>query len=346
MNDLKVGVIGIGKMGLLHAGIFNSLEGSILSSIAEKNKIIRTGFKKYLHDVNIYENYEVMLDKEDLDIVVITTPVFLHKMMIEYAMERNLHIFIEKPMVMNKIECNKLLNKKFENISLVGYCRRFMDTYNLAKKLFETLELGKVHCFYSHLFVSQVFKPQNGWQYKPEMSGGGVLMDLGSHALDLFHYLFGDIDTVLAFGKPVFSKEVEDFTSINLKFKNGVLGSLQLSWSVKNYRLPELMIKSYLDYGVITVTEKYIDIYSKKESNNFKKGSNIFYKQNLAKDIPINIGGYEYTAEDLHFLNCIINKSKSICDFKEGSKVHFVIDKIYSSINNNQIESINYKVTQ
>ena len=104
------------------------------------------------------------------------------------------------------------------------------------------------------------------------------------------------------------------------------------------------MIKIYLDDGVVTVTEKYIDIYSEKETTNFKKGSNVFYKQNLSKEIPINIGGYEYTSEDLHFINCVINKSKSLCDFKEAARVHSVIDKIYSSIDSNQIENITYKV--
>jgi len=344
MEKLKVGVIGLGKMGLLHACIFNSLDNSMVCAISEHKKLVSNVLKKFIPSTNIYYDFREMLDKENLDIVVITTPIFLHKMMIEYAMKHNLHIFVEKPMAMNEMECQLLLSKRFENISLVGYCRRFMETYNLAKKLIEKTELGKVHYFYSHLFVSQVFKQEKGWQYKREMSGGGVLMDLGSHALDLFHYLFGDIDTVLAFGKPLFSKDVEDFMSVNLKFKNGIFGSLQLSWSVRNYRLPELMIKLHLDDGVVTVTEKYIDIYSEKETTNFKKGSNIFYKQNLAKDIPINIGGSEYTSEDLHLLNCIIGKSKSLCDFREAAKVHFVIDKIYSSIDNNQIESVNYKV--
>lgn len=344
MEKLKVGVIGLGKMGLLHTCIYNSLDNSMVCAISENKKLVSNVLKKFIPSINTYYDFREMLNKEKLDIVVITTPIFLHKMMIEYAMERNLHIFIEKPMVMNEKECQLLLSKRLENISLVGYCRRFMETYNLAKKIVETVELGQAHYFYSHLFVSQVFKPEKGWQYKRDLSGGGVLMDLGSHAIDLFHYLFGDIDTVLAFGKPVFSKEVEDFISVNLKLKNGLFGSLHLSWSVRNYRLPELMIKLHLDDGVITVTEKYIDIYSEKETANLKKGSNIFYKQNLAKNIPINIGGSEYTSEDLHFLNCIINKSKSLCDFREAAKVHFVVDKIYSSIDNNQIESITYKV--
>ncbi|VVB59238.1 UDP-N-acetylglucosamine 3-dehydrogenase [uncultured archaeon] len=344
MEKLKVGVIGAGKMGLLHACIFNSLDNSMLTAICEKKLLVSNILKNFISSVNIYRDFREMVDKENLDVVVITTPVFLHKMMVECAMEHNLHIFVEKPLAMNTEECQILLSKRFECKSLVGYCRRFMETYTLAKKIIENTDLGKVHYFYSQLFVSQVFKQQKGWQYNQEMSGGGVLMDLGSHAIDLFHYLFGDIDTVHAFGKPVFNKDVEDYVSVNLKFKNEIFGLLQLSWSVRNYRLPELMIKFQLEDGIVTVTEKYIDIYSEKETTNYKKGSNIFYKQNLVKNIPINVGGSEYTSEDLHLLNCVIDNRRSLCDFREAAKVHSAIDKIYSSMDNNQIESVNYKV--
>jgi len=342
MNKLKVGVIGVGKMGILHGCIFNCLDYSTLSAICEKKLLISTFLKKYIPNVNIYSDFRKMLEKKELDIIVITTPVFLHKTMIESAMEHDLHIFVEKPLAMNSRECISILSKSYEKKSLVGYCRRFMETYNLAKKIIKNSYLGKVNYFHSHLFVAQVFSRGKGWQYNPKMSGGGVLMDLGSHTIDLFHYLFGDIDSVRASGKSLFNGEVEDYVSLNLKFQNGIFGSLQLSWSVRNYRLPEMKIEMHLDGGLVTVTEKYIDIYSDKETEFIKKGWNTYYKQNLAKDIPINIGGSEYTSEDFHFLNCIINNKKTYCDFREAAKVHFVLDKIYSSIEKNEIEKVKY----
>ena len=142
MEKLKVGVIGTGKMGLLHAGIFNTLEESVLSAISEKKKIIADSFKKYLSGVNIYQDYKKILEKEDLDIVVITTPVFLHKRMIEDAMKHNLNIFVEKPLAISGSECRSILSKPYENRTMVGYCRRFMGTYNLAKKIIENSDLG------------------------------------------------------------------------------------------------------------------------------------------------------------------------------------------------------------
>ena len=344
MKQLKVGVIGTGKMGLLHAGIFNTVEKSVLYAISEKKKIITSGLKEYLSGVNIYQNYKEMLENEDLDIVVITTPVFLHKIMIKDSMEHNLNIFVEKPLAISSNECQSILSKPYKNKTMVGYCRRFMGTYNLAKKIIGNSYLGKVNYFRSHLFVAQVFNQGKGWLYNPKTSGGGILMDFGSHAIDMFHYLFGAIKTVHAFGESVFNKEVEDYVSVNMQFKDIPIGSLQLSWSIRNYRLPEFKIEMHLDEGVITVTEKYLNIYSEKEIDFIKKGWNTYYKQSLTKDIPVNLGGSEYTLEDLHFLNCILENKRTVCDFREAAKTNFVIDKIYSSIKQEKVEKINYEV--
>ena len=343
-DRLKVGVIGAGKMGLLHSGIFYNLDRSILSAISENNKNIAKVIKYCIPDVKIYQNYEEMLENENLDIVVIATPVFLHKRMIENAINHNTHVFVEKPLALNGKECRSILDKSSKKKTLVGYCRRFMGTYKMAKDLIENEELGNVKSFKAHLFVDQVSRQGKGWLYNPEKSGGGVLIDLGSHAIDLFHYLFGDIIKVTATGKSIYNKKVEDYVSVNFIIKNSIFGSLEVSWSIKNYRLPELSIEIVLDNGSIIVTEKYIKIYSEKDTPQLKKGWNSFFKQDLTKNIPINIGGPEYTLEDLHFLNCIMINKKSLCDFQEGAKTNYVIDKIYTSIKNNSQEIINYEV--
>jgi predicted dehydrogenase len=344
VNKLKVGVIGAGKMGLLHAGIFNSLEKSTFSAVSEKNGLVVSALKQYLPKANVYSDYEEMLEKEHLDIAVITTPVFLHRIMIERAMDHNLHIFVEKPLSLNSNECQSILRRKNEYKTLVGYCRRFTETYNLAKKIIDSAIIGKINYFQSQLFIGQVFNQGKGWQYDPDKSGGGVLIDLGSHAIDMFHYLFGDIYSVHGIGMPVFSENVEDYVSVNFKFKNDLFGSVQLSWSVKNYRLPELKIYMHFEKGVVTVTEKYVEAYSEVETDLLKKGWNTFYKQDLIRDIPIDIGGAEYTIEDLHLLNCIKEDKETLCNFQEAAKTNFVIDAIYSSINSDDVKKVKYGV--
>ena len=65
MDKLNVGVIGIGKMGLLHTGIFNSLEGSKVTAITEKDRMMSNTMNQYLNVINVYRDYEKMLKEED-----------------------------------------------------------------------------------------------------------------------------------------------------------------------------------------------------------------------------------------------------------------------------------------
>lgn len=344
MVKLNVGVIGTGKMGLLHSGIFSGLEGSELVAVSEKDKLMSTVLNKYLPEVNVYRDYQKMFDKEDLDVAVITTPVFLHGSMIEEAIDVNLNIFVEKPLALNSEECRSILAKKNSCKSLVGYCKRFMGTYTFVKELIDESIMGNVNAFQAQMFVEQVFNREKGWQYDPAKSGGGVLVDLGSHAIDLMHYLFGDINSVSSIGKRIFSENVEDYVSTNFNFKNGVMGSLQLSWSMKNYRLPELKFNIQFEDGMIIVTEKYVEIYSEVAAGKIDEGWNTFYKQNLTGNVPLDIGGPEYTAEDLHLLNCIEENKNTRCDFKEAAKTNFVMDSIYSSIKEGDVQRVGYGV--
>ena len=278
MTQLNMAIVGMGKMGLLHSCIFNGLNESKVVAICEKEKLMANMLNKYLKNIKVYQDYEKMLAEEELDGLIITTPVYLHKPIIFKGFNHSLNIFVEKPLALNGNECRSILKYRKNCISMVGYCRRFMHTYKLANEIIKSQDLGKPIYFSSQLFVSQVFKQGKGWLYDPEKSGGGVLIDLGSHALDIFGYLFGNIYSVQGLAKSAYNSLVEDYAAINFKFKDGLIGSLQISWSIRDYRLPELKINIILEKGTITVTEKYIDIWSEIETRKIKKGSNVFFK--------------------------------------------------------------------
>jgi predicted dehydrogenase len=341
MDRKNIGIIGIGKMGLLHMGILKNLQNCEVVSIAEKNKIITSIFSKYFPDLKIFKNYHDMLDSEHLDIIYITTPVFLHKEMIIESIKHKIHIFVEKPMAMNFSDCKEIISKNYEKTNMVGYVRRFYHTYNLAKRLINNNELGSIENINSHFFVSEVLSKVSGWKFDKVKSGGGVLIDLGCHAIDLFHYLFGKIYEVKVNSQSLFTS-VEDVVNAKIKFEMEFCGDFHLSWSKQGYRLPELKINIIFENGDIEVTEKYIKIFSKKDTNSLKKGYNIFYQQNLSKSVPINIGGADFTLEDLHFINCINDRKQTIANFRESTKVNLVIDAMYNSMINNEIEKINY----
>jgi predicted dehydrogenase len=344
LNELRVGVVGLGKMGLLHSGIFNQLESSTLVAVVEREGLTSNLLKVYLPHISVYRDYEEMLKREELDIAAITTPVFLHKPIIEVALEHDCHVFVEKPLALDGDECRSVLHTGGNGKTQVGYNRRFLETFKMAKGIVDNSSLGELTFLRSRMFETQVLRKEKGWRFDRSKSGGGVIIDLGAHVIDLLHYLVGPLSSVQGMGRSIYSDNVDDYASINLQFVDGLIGSLELSWSIRHYRLPETKIAMQFENGTLTATEKYIEIYSEVDNHPLKRGWSTFYLQDLTAGVPINLGGPEYTAEDAQLLECIKNDEEPLCNFREAAKTNFVIDAIYDSINTGETQTIRYEV--
>jgi len=116
---MDVGVIGLGKMGLLHAAIFNRLDGCHVTALCDINELMLKILRSGNEDVRTYTDYKLMLDENDLDIVVIATPVFLHGSMATTALKKGMHVLIEKPMAKTSEECSNIIGNAYGSKSLV-----------------------------------------------------------------------------------------------------------------------------------------------------------------------------------------------------------------------------------
>lgn len=331
MEKVRVGVIGAGKMGILHCCLFNKLEHSQLVAICDKTPRNLKLLGSVLPKVRLFDDYEKMINEVEMDLVVITTPVFLHKRMAMKALEHGAAVFVEKPLAINGDECMSLVEKGSGKVTYVGYCRRFMGTYNLVKKIIDSRELGSVISFQSHMFVTQFSDKREGWQYDARQSGGGVVMDLGSHAVDMAIYLFGNIQDVSAKADKMLSETVEDHASLNLKFNSGIVGAIEVSWSMSGYRLPELLFDIKLEGGRVKVCEKNVEII-RSNGHDADGEREVIYKQSLESGVQIDIAGQDYTREDEHLIDCILNNKTTRCDFKEAAKTNYVIEAAYDSM--------------
>jgi predicted dehydrogenase len=339
-----VGVVGLGKMGLLHSGIFNQMESSTLVAAAEKDALIGNLLKAYVPHVHIYRDYKEMFRREALDLAAITTPVFLHKPIIETALAHDCHLFVEKPLALNGDECRSVLHDGGSLKTQVGYNRRFLETFKMAKRIVDDSLLGELKFLRSQMFETQVLRKEKGWRYDPAKSGGGVIVDLGAHVIDMLHYLIGPLARVQGITRSVYSDTVDDFASISVQFASGLAGSLELSWSVRHYRLPEMKIEMQFDNGTLTATEKYIELYSEADNPPIQQGWRTFHLQDLTAGVPIDLGGPEYTAEDAQLLECIRDDAEPLCNFNEAAKTNFAIDAVYSSIKTGETQKVRYGV--
>jgi len=328
MKDvINTGVIGLGKMGLLHLGILNSLDGVSVKAVAEKEKLIINVIKQFLPSINVYNDYRTLLDEERLDLVYITTPTSFHAQIVENCLDDDINFFVEKPLSISAKECKPLIDKAKQKqvVNMVGYIKHFVATFIEAKQILDRKILGEPVYLKSHMYVSQLFSKGSGWRYK-RASGGGTLNVLATHLVDVLLWFFSDITLVHGNVKSYYSKEVEDFAHSYLVFKNGLEGYLDVSWSIRNFRLLEIRLEVQCKHGMLIVTDDYIK-YLTDVDNNFTT----LYKQDLYKGVEIDIGGPEYTMEDRYMVECVRTQKQTELDVFYAYKVQCIIDAISES---------------
>lgn len=346
MNELRVGMVGMGKMGLLHAGILNSLSNVRVKAVADTEKLVTRFLKENMPKIEVFNDYEKMIRNSELDIVYVTTPVISHIPIASFCTKEKLHFFVEKPLGRNAEECISLCKLVKENkvSSMVGFCLRYAETFAKAKELLDKQVLGKIINIKSSVYQSQSITKGTGWRFKKETSGGGVLIDLGSHLVDLLLWYFGEIKTVQGTTQSQHSQEIEDSASVMINFANNLPCSLETSWNAKNYRLQETTIEIEGVYGKMKVNEDHLAIvYNPSEKDNDKQNVT-FYRQSLYNGVAVDIGGPEYTREDLDFIYCIRNGKTSSLNVIDSTKTQSVIDSIYRSSKNGNVEKVSYIV--
>ncbi len=340
---MNVGLVGLGKMGILHAGVLNTLNNVKIISVAETESLLTKNFKKILPEINVYQNIDNMLDSEDLDLVYITTPVISHLPLSLSCIKKETNFFVEKPLTRNLEEAKNICFelKNSDIIHSVGYNLRFTDTFSKTKNLLEQKILGDILNVNSTMYVSNIFSKPTGWRFKKKQSGGGVLLELGCHLVDLLLWYFGPISKLTGKTKSVYS-EVEDFGNADLEFENGIQGNLDTSWSKEGYSIPEANIEIIGSNGKLRVNQDFIDIKLKNPVSTFPNTEKRIYKQELDKGVSFDVAGPDYTKEDTHVVNCVFEKKHPLIDAFEASKTQSVIEAIYESDKKNQRVEVEY----
>lgn len=234
---LRVGVIGLGRMGKLH--FLNALHMKDVKTvaIADKSRMNRKAAEKYR--VKTYEDYTKLIDSEELDAVIISLPNFLKRESIFSASEKGLDIFVDKPLARNLAEAEEIVRKaRIENVRLmVGVNCRYFDSVQKVKKILDEGRVGDVVIATSELIGDGPFshplvpKPVPEWWFNKEKAGGGALLDLGYHLIDIFNWLFGDLEIEFSTLGYRFGLPIEDSATVVLRStKTGVRSIVNAGW--------------------------------------------------------------------------------------------------------------------
>lgn len=170
---------------------------------------------------------------ELIDAVIICAPPKYHAEVVEHFLARGKHVLCEKPLTLASTMAERLVQRaaQQERVLMMASKFRYVGDVVKAKALVESGILGEV-VFYENSFCAKV-PMKDRWNALPDVAGGGVLIDAGSHSVDIFRYLAGPVRQVFAArGKALQRLEVEDNVRLLLRNGGGTDGVVDLSWSL------------------------------------------------------------------------------------------------------------------
>ncbi len=319
----KVAVIGLGKMGLLHASILNVLTNGNITALCDKSWLIQKVSKRLFNGVQVVKDVED-LSGLDLDLVYVTTPIFFHSFVIKdiYSSGIARNIFVEKTLASNYGEAKEAcdLAQSYGGVNMVGYMKRFTVTFMKAKDLLAEETLGEVTSFKAYAYSSDFF----GVKKKQETSGarGGALRDLGSHVVDLALWFFGDLQVNSVSLQSQAEGDFEDSIFFRVKKSNGLLGEFNVSRCMENYRMPEIGLCIEGSKGTMEVNDDKLEL-------NLNDGKSIvWYRHDLDDKVSFWLGATEYVREDEYFVKSVLEGHNAEPSFYTASKVDHLIDQV------------------
>lgn len=337
---VRIGVIGCGAIAQRrHIPEILAEKNARLVSIVDPNvdrgldAVDRFGpiaAQRSAEKIGVYDDYRLMLKRDDIDAVVVATPNVYHARQTIDALQAGKHVLVEKPMAGTLAEARAMIAaaKKAKKFLMVGQNQRLMPPHVAAKKILDSGKLGRVLTFRTSF---QHAGPENwsldgkqSWFFRKKEAVMGVCGDLGVHKADLIRYLLGEeIAEVTGFiatrdktnpaGGPL---GLDDNAYMTLKTKSGALGTMTISWT--NYgHMEDNTTSIFCEKGVVLLgTDKEFGVIVNHVSgkvDKIKTGA-------VATNTKQTVSGIMQA-----FVASIVNKRPPIIDGLEGYKSLAVI---------------------
>lgn len=336
LNKIKIAVVGCGRISNNHfQSIYAHKDKMTLVAVCDNNP---TTLKKYekKFKVNGYLSLDELLKKEKLDLVSICTPSGLHSSQTQLCAKHNVNIITEKPMATKWKDALKMVevcDKAGVKLFVVKQNRN-NPTLQLLKRAINENRFGKLNMVNLNVFWSrpQSYYDQADWRGTLALDGG-ALMNQAIHYVDLLVWLLGPVDSVHAMTSTSRNIEVEDTVVLNIKWKNGILGSMSITMLtyLKNLEgsITILGDKGTAKLSGVAVNE--IEIWKFDNSKAYdKKIDNLSYK-------TPSVYGYGHPLFYSNVIETLDGKTKPNTDGYEGLKSLEIVIAAYISANKGKV---------
>jgi len=317
-KDINIAMIGCGYWGKNLARNFHEIGN--LKAVCDPNPQTAENFRN-LYDVPALSWEEVLADKE-INAVALAVPAEMHYGMAIAAMEKGKHVYVEKPIALDVSEAEMMVAKSEEtNLTLmVGHLLQYHPVFRKLKELVNNGKIGNVEYIYSNrLSLGKVRREEN------------VLWSFAPHDISMVLALANEEpNKVTATGKSYLGQDVEDITTANLEFPNGLKAHIFSSWThpFKEQRLVVIGNKGMLTFEDHQPWEEKLTYYA----HSFDKGERETVPTKAGAEHIVVDQGEPLKDECQHFVDSIVNEKAPRTDGAEGLRVLKVLDAATKSL--------------
>jgi predicted dehydrogenase len=323
LKNVKLGIIGLGYIGLVHLRHSLKLTNAEVVAAADVSPKALEQAKSY-GVKKTFNNYTDLLKDPEVDAVVIALPTHLHLKCTQEATEAGKDIFLEKPIATSINEAEEILAlTQKNNVKLMmGYPLRFNNTFENLKTNYENGLIGEVENAHATYISSGPFfhradgyspVPVPEWWFNTQSTGGGGLIDLGCHVINLLRWFFGEIIDIKAHFGHRFNMSFEDSAMCLAKFSSGTTSMINVGWFSQEYLLRVDFLGSVKNVSATHMPPSQIDTAYQM----LTKGISSFFVPHLM--------------ELQHFVDCVVDDQVPVSTGLDGLRDLEAISKAYKN---------------
>jgi len=326
----RLAVIGCGYWGPNLVRNFNALSECELKIVCDINEKRLAHLKKLYPDVQLSKDINKIINNQEIDAIVIATPVRFHFEIAQKSLLAGKHVFIEKPMATSAKEGYKLIEiaQKMKRVIMIGHTFIYSPAVRRIKEIVSSGELGEIQYISARRLNLGLFQQDIN-----------VTWDLAPHDISILLYTIGKNPiSVNCQGKAHVNPNIEDVTNMTLNFRNGCFATIQSSWLDPNKVREMTFVGSnkMLVYDDLEPMEK-IKIYDKRVEvpPHYDTYAEFHYSYHYGDMYAPYIKQYEPLAvECKHFLDCIRTGQQPESNGTEGLKVVKILEASTKSLKN------------
>ena len=329
---VKIGIVGAGKICQgPHMGAYDKIDHAEIVAICDIDENKLNNLKNRYPNAHYYTDYKEMIENEELDAVDICTPNNYHSIVAIYALNKGLNVLCEKPDAINASEAEKMKEaaEKSGKTLMVIRNNRYRPSTKYLKKYIADGKMGEIYAGRCGWIRRRGIPGWGGWFTDKAQSGGGPLIDLGVHIIDLAMYLMGNPkpvtvsgSTYLKFPHTSYSKiDVEDLAMGFIRFDNGACLQIEFSWA-SNIECDQMFVelRGEKSGSRMSGIDKRFEIFTEEY------GSNVTIKPSVD-----DYGVHHHELNIRHFIDVIEGKCEPDFTPEQGVNMVKILEAIYKS---------------